>query len=67
MSLLTELGIILLGVFYNDFTPAGVGEGRETGKKLASQARPWMDAPIRIVRLRETWSGARSYANGEPA
>jgi len=31
---------------------------------LASQARHWMDAPIRIVRLRETWSGACSDANG---
>jgi hypothetical protein len=27
--------------------------------------RLWMDAPIRIVRLRETWSGACSDANGE--
>jgi len=34
------------------------------GEELASQARHWMDAPIRIVRLRETWSGACSDANG---
>jgi len=34
-------------------------------EELASQAGHWMDAPIRIVRLRVTWSGACSNANGE--
>jgi hypothetical protein len=35
------------------------------GEELASQARHWMDAPIHIVRLRETWSGVCFDANGE--
>jgi hypothetical protein len=70
ISLLAELEMILLGVFYKDVTPDGVGIGicfGQFGKsgdreELASQARHWMDAPIRIVRLRETWSGACSDA-----
>ena len=37
------------------------------GEELASQARYWMDAPIRIVRLSETWSGACFDANDETA
>jgi len=34
------------------------GQRAGDGEELASQARHWMDAPIRMVRLRETWSGA---------
>jgi hypothetical protein len=45
-----------------DFRLQRVRAGDE--EELASQARHWMDAPIRIVRLRETWSGVCSDANG---
>ena len=77
MPLLTELEMIFWGVFYKDVTPDGVGIPEPfwllqraragDGEELASQARHPMDAPIRIVHLRETWSGACSDANGKPA
>jgi hypothetical protein len=62
MSLLTELEIILLGVFYKDVTPDGVEIGicfgrfgrAGDGENWLSQARHQMGAPIRIVHLRET-------------
>jgi hypothetical protein len=53
----TNLFKVSLGFWsaiFRTLQEAGAGNGEE----LASQARHLMDAPIRIVRLRETWSGA---------
>jgi len=56
MSPLTGLGLeFVLDVL------ARAGDREE----LASRTRHWMDAPIRMVRWRETRSGASSDVNGK--
>jgi hypothetical protein len=46
------------GAFAHSRAPALQRARAGDRKELAFQARHWLDAPVRMVRLRETWSDA---------